>query len=215
MADRKTKIDRIHDQMPRYFRTRVNPNWKVLVEALGQSDQNLSQLVEEVKEQFFIKTAVRPYLDRLGSNFKVSRPRSIGMDDATFRKYIPVLAYQPKQVKSILDSLLDIFFLQESTTSFTQSEGFEPYDLKDSWKIEYIIDGTKEESITFESDDFTDINNATAEEVAGAINRKAQHSFAVVFDDRIQKRKFIRIFTNTAGSKGSVQNGYVYEAFVV
>lgn len=205
MADNKTKIDRIHDQLPRYFRTRTNPNWKALIEALGQSDQTLSDLVEEVKQQFFVKTADRPYLDRLGANFKVSRPKFIGMDDPTFRTYIPVLAYQPKQVKLVLDLLLDIFFFKESTTAFTQSEGFEPYSLRDGWKLNYIIDGTKDESVLFEADDFTDIDNASAEEVAGVINRKAQHSFAVVFDDRIQKRKFIRLFTNTVGSKGSVQ----------
>lgn len=205
MANNKTKIDRIHDQMPRYFKTRSNPNWNTLISALGQSDQNLANLVEEVKKQFFLKTAQRPYLDKLGSNFKVSRPKFIGMDDPTFRTYIPVLAYQPKQVKLVLDLLLDIFFFKESTTSFTQSEGFEPYNLRDGWKIEYTVDGTKEESIVFKTNDFTDINNATAEEIAGAINRKAQYSFAIVFDDRILKRKFLRIFTNTIGSKGSIQ----------
>ena len=205
MAGNKTKIDRIHDQMPRYFRTRTNPNWSALISSLGQSDQNLADLVEQVKKQFFIKTAERPYIDRLGANFKVSRPKFIGMDDATFRTYIPILAYQPKQVKLVLDLLLDVFFFKESTTSFTQSEGAELYNLSDKWKIEYTVDGTKEESIVFEADDFTDINNATAEEVAGVINRKALHSFAIVFDDRILKRKFMRIFTNTIGSKGSIQ----------
>lgn len=205
MANSKTKIDRIHDQMPRYFKTRANPNWKALIEALGQSDQALSDLIQEVRNQFFVKTAARPYLDRLGANFKVSRPKLIGMDDSAFRTYIPVLAYQPKQVKLVLDLLLDIFFFKESTTSFTQSEGFEPYNLKDGWKIEYTVDGTKDESIVFEADDFTDVHSATAEEVVGVINRKAQHSFAIVFDDRVQKRKFIRIFTSTTGSKGSVQ----------
>src|SRR5574337_2292 len=105
MAGNKTKIDRIHDQMPRFFKTRVNPNWKAVIEAIGQSDQELADLVEEVRKQFFIKTASRPYIDRLGSNLRVSRPRLIGMDDPTFRTYVPVLAYQPKQVKAVLDSL--------------------------------------------------------------------------------------------------------------
>ena len=68
MADNKNKIDRIHDEMPRYFRTRSNPNWKALVETLGESDQKLADLVEEVRKQFFVKTASRPYIDRLGAN---------------------------------------------------------------------------------------------------------------------------------------------------
>jgi len=205
MANNKTKVDRIHDQMPKFFRTRVNPNWNALIDSLGSSDQKLADLVEEVKKQFFIKTAERPYIDRLGANFQVSRPKGIGMDDSAFRTYIPVLAYQPKQVKLVLDLLLDIFFFKESTTSFTQSENSELYNLVDGWDLQYVVDGSKKESIFFEASDFTDINNATADEIAGAINRKALHSFAIVFDDRILKRKFIRIFTNTIGSKGSIE----------
>lgn len=205
MAGNKTKTDRIHDQISRFFRTRQNPNWKALVGALGESDENLSDLIEEVRKQFFVKTASRPYLDRLGSNVSVSRPRFVGMDDPTFRTYIPVLAYQPKQVKLVLDLLLDIFFFKESTTAFNQSTNFEPFNLEDGWELEYTVDGSKLEDITFNTEDFVDINNATADEVVGVINRNAQNSFAVVFDDRIQKRKFIRIFTNTIGSKGSIQ----------
>lgn len=205
MAGNKNKIDRLHDELPRYFKTRTNPNWKALIEAMGQSDQDLANLVEEVRQQFFIKTASRPYLDRLGSNYKVARPRFVGMQDADFRRYIPVLAYQPKQVKLVMDMLLDIFFFKETTTSFTQSTAFEPFNLVDGWELEYRIDQINSERIVFSTADFTDISSATAEEVVGAINRQAENSFAIVFDDRIQKKKFIRLFTNTIGSKGSIQ----------
>lgn len=205
MANNKTKVDRIHDQMPRFYKTRTNPNWKALIEAVGESDENISNLIEEVRKQFFVKTASRPYLDRLGANFKVSRPRFIGMDDPTFRTYIPVLAYQPKQVKLVLDELLDIFFFKETTTAFSQTEDFEPFHLVDGWELEYTVDQLKSERIQFNSADFVSIGAATAEEIVSAINRQAQYSFAIIFDDRIQKRKFIRLFTNTIGSKGSIQ----------
>lgn len=205
MVDNKSKIDRIHDSMPRYLKTRSNPNWKALIESIGEQDENLTTLIEEVRKQFFIKTASRPYLDRLGANVKVSRPASVGMDDPTFRRYIPVLAYQPKQVKLILDQLLDIFFFKESTSAFTQTQNFEPFQLEDGWELNYLVDRINEERIIFDSSEFSDITNASADEVAAAINRKAENSFAVVFDDRVQKRKFVRIFTNTVGSKGAIQ----------
>lgn len=64
MANNKNKTDRLHDQMPRFLKTRANPNWQALIGALGESDQNLADLVEEVRKQMFIKTASRPYLDR-------------------------------------------------------------------------------------------------------------------------------------------------------
>ena len=205
MVENKTKIDRIHDNMSRIYNTRVNPNWKAVIEAIGQNDEDLSELIQEVRKQFFVKTASRPYIDRLGSNAKVSRPKFVGMEDDSFRQYIPVLAYQPKQVKLVLDLLLDIFFFRESTTSFIESQLFQPFDLKDGWTLEYRVDGQFDELIKFNASDFVDIDNATIDEVVSVINRSATRSFAVAFDNRILKRQFIRIFTNTIGSKGSIE----------
>ena len=205
MASNKTKIDRLHDEMPRIYQTRVNPNWKAVIEAIGQNDEDLSKLIQEVRKQFFINTASRPYLDRLGSNFKVSRPRFVGMDDPSFRKYIPILAFQPKQVKLVLDLLLDVFFFKEATTAFIQSSFAQPFDLKDGWTLSYKVDNIVDELIEFKAADFVDINNATVDEVVSVINRKATNSFAVVFDNRILKRQFIRIFSSTIGSKGSIE----------
>jgi len=205
VANNKTKIDRIHDLMPKYFRTRQNPNWKAIIEGIGNSDQNIADLIEEVRKQFFVKTASRPYIDRLGANVKVSRPRLIGMDDSDFRRYIPVLAYQPKQVKIAIDQLLDIFFFKESTTAFMRSEQTETYYLKDGWELNYLLDSIHDENIIFKTADFVDIANATAEEIVSAINRQAENSFAIVFDDSIFKTKSVRLFTNTIGSKGAIQ----------
>jgi hypothetical protein len=127
------------------------------------------------------------------------------MDDAAFRQYVPVLAYQPKQVKLVLDLLLDIFFFKDATTAFIQSTIGQPFNLKDGYKLAYTVDGTYEELITFRAEDFVDIENATIDEVISAINRTATNSFAIQFDDRINQVQYIRIFTNTIGSKGSIE----------
>jgi len=205
MADNRKASDKLHDYINPIFKTRENPNWKALIEAIGESDQDIADLVQEVRKQFFISTAVRPFIDRLGSNLKVSRPKIVGMDDATFRKYIPILAYQPKQVKLIIDQLLDIFFFKESTTAFIESTAVEPFILKDGWELFYKVDAVSDEKITFVSDEFVSISSATAEEIVAAINRQALYSFAVVFDNRITKQKSIRIFSKTVGSKGSIE----------
>lgn len=205
MADQKSKTDRLHDQLSPFFKTRVNPNWKAIIEAIGAEDQFTADLVEEVRKQFFVKTASRPYLDRLGANTRVDRPRFIGMDDPTFRNYIPVLAYQPKQVKLIIDSLLDIFFFKESTTAFLETGAVDPYDLEDGWELEYIVDSYKTDRIQFNSSDFSDIHNISAEELVAAINRQSKDSFAIVFNNSVTKQKTIRLFTKTIGSKGSLQ----------
>ena len=205
MADNKNKKDRIHEQMNPYFNTKQNPNWKAILDTVGQSDQELADLIEEVRKQFFIDTASRPYIDRLASNMKVSRPKIVGMDDTTMRRYVPILAYQPKQVKLIMDQLLDIFFFREATTSFVESTSAEPFLVKDGWELEYKVDIDKEEKIIFPASDFTDPNAATAEEIAAVLNRQAKYSFAIAFENRIQKKKYIRIFTKTVGAKGSIE----------
>jgi len=205
MADNKTKVDRIHDQLPSYFKSRQNINWKAVVEAIGAEDQFVADLVETVRKQFFVKAASRPYLDKLGANVRVDRPRFIGMDDPTFRNYIPVLAYRPKQVKLIIDSLLDIFFFKESTTAFIETTATEPFYLENGWELEYSIDAYKGARIQFSSSDFVDIANATADEVVAAINRQTKDSFAIVFNNSVTKQKSIRLFTKTIGSKGSLR----------
>lgn len=205
MASNRTASDRIHDNLNPIFRSRENPNWRALVEAIGQSDQDTADLIEEVRKQFFISTASRPYLDRLGANLKINRPKTVGMDDTGLRRYIPILAYQPKQVKLIMDQLLDIFFFRESTSAFVESASSNNYYLKDGWELLYKVDATKEEKIIFLQSEFTDISLAGAEEIAAAINRQALSSFATVSVDKITKQKQIRIFSKTIGAKSSIE----------
>lgn len=204
MAQNKGKVDAIHDLLPKYLNSRTNTNWAALVGAIGSADQDTADLITEVRKQFFVKTAYRPYLDRLAANNQISRPRFVGMDDPSFRQYIPILSYQPKQVKLIIDQLLDIFFFKESTTAFITSQNPEPFALQDGWEFEYSIDGVNNELITFSNSDFTNITAATANEMVATINRQAKYSYATAEYDSITKNTYIRLFTNTIGSKGSI-----------
>jgi len=205
VASNRNKIDQIHELLPKHLGSRQNTNWKALAEALGQSDQQTADLVAEVRKQFFVKTASRPYLDRLAANSKIARPRLVGMDDPSFRQYIPVLSYQPKQVKLIIDQLLDIFFFKESTTAFITSDNFSPFSLKDTWELDILVDEQYRERITFKTSDFTDISAASADEIVSAINRQAKYCYATSYYDSITQNTFIRMFTNTVGSKGSLR----------
>lgn len=205
MADNKTKVDRLHDLLPKHLNTRTNINWKGMLDAIGGADQVTADLVAEVRKQFFVKTASRPYIDRLAANNKISRPRLVGMSDTSFRDYIPVLSYKPKQVKLIIDALLDIFFFKESTTAFIMSAATQPFAFLDGWELEYTVDNIYQEKITFSVTDFTNIAAATADEIVASFNRQAKYSYATNYYDSITKKNFIRIFTKTVGSKGSLE----------
>jgi hypothetical protein len=66
--------------------------------------------------------------------------------------------------------------------------------------------------------------NATANEVVAAINRQSTNSYAIAFENSITREITIRLFTNTVGSKGSIEviggranmalqfDGYNYDA---
>jgi hypothetical protein len=204
MTTNKTAVDQIHNALNPYFNTRENPNWRSLIEAIGESDQYIADLIMEVRKQFFVSTASRPYLDRLAANYKISRPKVVGMDDPTLRRYVPILAYQPRQVKAVIDQLLDIFFFKESTTAFTSSTVPGSFNMSDGWEIEYMVDNYQAERVEINATDVDDINNVTAEEVVAAINRQAKYSFGIVFNDKITGHNYVRIFTKTIGSKGSI-----------
>ena len=203
--DNKTKGDRIHDLLPKLLNSRSDKNWSGLVDAIGQEDDRLARLIEDVRNQFFIKTASRPYLDRLAANSNIVRPRLVGMGDTAFRKYVPILAYQPKQVKSIVDTLLDIFFLKEATTAFISSSLYSPFVLEDGWTLNFLIDNLNQENVSFKIADFANIASATADEVVASYNRQAKFSYAINFYDSVTKHNYVRIFSNTIGSKGSIQ----------
>ena len=205
MTQQKGKIDNLHDQMPAIFNTRDNVVWKALIESIGEQDQETMDLVESVRDQFFIKTATRPYIDRLGAASLVQRPKFVGMGDPAFRQFIPIMSYNPKQVKLVLDKLIDLFFFKESTTSFIASSQSEPFNIQDGWELEYSIDNFTTERVEFRDEEFTNISAATANEVVAAINRQVTNSYAIAFEDSISKLTFIRIFTKTIGTKGSVE----------
>lgn len=199
-----SKIDKLHDNMPALYNTRNNSTWNAIIRAIGEQDQYVADIIESVRKQFFVKTASRPYIDRLGTSNNVQRPKFVGMDDTTFREFIPIMSYSPKQVKLIFDKLLDLFFFKDSTTSFTQSAEYEPFTMQNYWTLEYVVDGINEENIVFSNKDFTDISNATADEIVSTINRQVKYSYAIKYEDSVSKRSYIRIFTNTIGAKGSI-----------
>jgi hypothetical protein len=205
MADDKNKIDRLHDLMPSHLNTKTNENWSAILGAIGEADQRTADLIAAVRQQFFVKTANRPYLDILAANNKIARPPLVGMDDPSMRQYVPVLSYKPKQVKLIIDDLLDIFFFKESTTAYTTSANTANFYLEDGWELIYTIDENFSELVKFTANDFTDISSVTANELVAAINRQTKYSYATTFYDSITKSEYIKIFTNTVGSKGSIR----------
>ena len=203
--DNRTKVDRIFDQLPKYLNARANENWSSIIDAIGSEDERLAKLAEEVRKQFFVKTSSRPYIDRLASNNNLSRPRFVGMSDTDFRKFIPILSYQPKQVKRIIDELLDLFFFKDATTAFLSTGLYEPFELKDAWSLQFLVDNEKQEHVVFRASDFVNISAASADEIAASYNRQAKYSYAISYYDSVTKQTYVRFYSNTIGAQGAMR----------
>jgi len=187
------------------FRPEQNPNWKALLSAIGEIDDEVMDQVEFVRNNLLWTTAKGQYLDALASNHGIKRPKGAGMSDKRFRKYAPIMAYAPKQVRQTIEQLLEIFYTSNLTSAFVESTIFETCFIKDGWILDYTVDDIHHESIVFSAEYFTDLSSATPEEIATCITASANHSYADVFYNRITKQKSLRLYSKTAGVNSSIR----------
>ncbi len=200
------KITNIQDNLlPSFFNARQNTNWKALVEAIGQNDDNVALLIQQVKNEIFAKTADGIYLDRVGNNTGVIRPKDVGMQDDDYREYIPIMSYMPKQIKKTINELIKIYFSEECTNAYIDSTMPSPYNLDDGYTLKYKLDNQNEELIEFKTDDFVNIHAATADEIVSIINRTSRYAFANTIYDNINRVEYVRIYTKTTGREGFIE----------
>lgn len=110
MANKDKKIKRF---FPSLYKPNQNKNIKALLEAIAEEKERAQQELANAKEQFFVETAVDEFLDIIGSNYGIRRPRtntSFKIDDVLYRKLIKLLSFTPKLVKPTMERILKAFF---------------------------------------------------------------------------------------------------------
>lgn len=71
--------------------------------------------VVTAKNMLFVDTAVEEYLHRLGSNYGVPPPEADPANEVLYRKFIQLLAAQPKTQRRIVVQMLEILFGTKAT----------------------------------------------------------------------------------------------------
>lgn len=104
------KFTRMARSLPALYKAETNTMIRGLLKAWGLSDDEIEVQIGNTKDQLFVSTAEGRYLDYLGNNVGVPRDPNLGLGDDDFRKLIPVLSYLPKQVRSTVIALLDVFW---------------------------------------------------------------------------------------------------------
>lgn len=172
--------------------------------ASGNSSFLINQ-VAAVNDNLYIATAVGTYLDQRLAEFGITRPSAVGMSDDVFRQ-IGIQVKNRKQVRDLINNILDIIFGDELVRATSDSSIFEPYALQNGDTLIVNFDENTTTPIQFVTADFENIAAATAQEVADAIS-KYMSSLGLT-GSAIAKNNgngnFVEIISSTIGPASSV-----------
>jgi hypothetical protein len=104
------------------------PNTDAVLQSLATASSYLVNSVYSVNQNLFITTASAQYLDLLLSQYGITRPPQIGISDDSFRQ-IGLQVKNRKQVRDLINNLLDAIFGDELCKATNSASTVEPYNL--------------------------------------------------------------------------------------
>ena len=199
------------EEVKKQLRKNLNPAIKgrgvdAVLEGLSYPLSNLVQNAESVNDMIYVVTAKEGYLDQLLGSKGLTRPENVGLSDEIFRQ-IGIEVGNRKQVRSLINNILRIVFGEEYVSATIDSNFAEPYFLEDGDNLIISFDDGEEFNVVFDSTQFSNINFATAQEVADAITKEVRRlgksGNASILDSGTQR--FVRIISQTAGPSSTVK----------
>jgi hypothetical protein len=192
------------------LRSYLNPAIKgatvdAVLNSLATSTSYLVNSVYAVNQNLFITTASAQYLDLLLSQYGITRPASVGISDDSFRE-IGLQIKNRKQVRDLINNLLDAIFGDSFTKAYSSSSLLEPYDLNDGDTLIVSFDGGPPSTITFNAANFVNIHAALAIEVADAIvaSLTSQNLSGLASIANNGLGNYVQLFSSTIGPRSSV-----------
>jgi len=201
-----SEIDNATKQLRKYLNPAIKgPKTNAILETLAYPISNLVHNAQAVNNQLYLVTAEDRYLDQLMSARGLRRPESLGLSDDIFRQ-IGIEVGARKQVRSLINTLLGIVFGDEYTRANIDSNFAEPYALEDGDTLFISYDDQEPITIVFKAEQFQNIGNATAQEVADAITKETRRlgvtGAAFIIEEELGNR--VRVNSQTAGPSSSV-----------
>lgn len=180
------------------------PNWDALIEGLAWGDTFNFENAKAAFNQLFKSSASEKYLDRLASNDGLSRPKDVGMSDELFRK-LSIAITNNKLTHQSLREILEVFYGEDSTRAFVETELAEPFALNEGQVFDWMLDENQSFSVTFDSSAFTFIDQAQAIEIAAVLNKAmsdvGSHGYAKSYEDFLTGQTKLRIYSGSVGLK--------------
>lgn len=199
------------------------PTTDAVLEALAAGNSSyLINNASAVNDQLYIVSASGVYLDARLAEFDIVRPPSVGLSDDVFRQ-IGIQVKNRKQVRDLLNNLLDAIFGDEFVRASNKSSAFEPYNLSDGDTLIINFDASHTVTITFTANEFQNIATAKAQEVADAITKTLRNlgltGTAIANNDG--NGNYVELLSDTIGPAssvtvlgGSAQNELRFDAVV-
>jgi hypothetical protein len=181
------------------------PKTDALLESLAYPVSNLVNNVQAVNDQLYIITAEDRYLDQLLAARGLRRPESLGLSDDIFRQ-LGIEIGSRKQIRSLLNNLLAIVFGDDYVKANIDSTFPEPYNLEDGDTLIISFDDQEPITVVFRSEQFANIGNASAQEVADAITKEIRRlgvsGAGTIFEE--STGNIVRLISQTSGPSSSV-----------
>lgn len=199
------------EQEYKRLRSYLNPYLKgptveaILTALASGASAPLIENVRAVNDQLYIATAKGRYLDEVLAAHGITRPPAVGLSDDVFRQ-IGIEVKNRKQVRDLINNLLNAIFGDEFVRASNQARAYEPYNLQDGDTLIINFDDSVTVPIEFNTAEFASIAAATAQEVADAITKTLRNlgykGTAIAKDDG--NGPYVLILSDTIGPASSV-----------
>lgn len=199
-----SKIEKFLKSVPKELKPATNPMLNALLVAWAGGDDEIMEQLRNTKAQLFVKTAEGSYLDRLASNYGVSRPFELGLLDEDFQQLVPNLSMKQKQIAKSFYDTMDVFWGPTFSRANVTSSLNQPYAVSANHTFSLRVDGGETQSVTVAVGDTRLPAGATAAELARIIGRLKGLVVEVV-EDIATGQKRLNLRTNTPGPRGSIE----------
>jgi hypothetical protein len=179
-----------------------------VLSGFASGDESNANNVILMKDQLFIASATRRYLQNLLSGIGVTKPVNVGIDDDSFRE-LAIKQTNTKLVTNVFLDVLETFYGADAVKASAISTKTEGYKLEDGMTL--IIHADKQSkvlTITFTAKDFTNIAHATADEICAVISRFAFNAgypiVAITEVDKVLDLRYVKVRSLTKGPNSSI-----------
>ena len=181
-------------------------NTDAILHAVSPGIEHLVKNVEAVNDSLYIVSAKEKFLDQRLGDKGVSRPSEVGLSDEVFRD-IGIEITNRKQIRDLVHQLLRVLYGEIFTRATSISKEKQGYSLENGDDLIISFDGREPVEVVFLSEQFQNINNASAQEVSDAITKSLRKigSGGAAFAQEDSGSFKVSLISSTDGPSSSIR----------